>query len=148
MSRPPHPPQLYNSNYTWRSVQIMKLLVMQLSSPSRHSIPLWSKYSPQHPVLKHPQFVFLPYCQRTLEPYSNYTPCTRNQRQEPRILQVFETFLSSLEPCWSPVYNRLLFFSTFILISSHLYLGLRIGLLPSRLLEYVISHACTKSFFT
>jgi hypothetical protein len=32
----------------------MKLLVMQLSPPSRHSIPLWSKYSPQHPVLKHP----------------------------------------------------------------------------------------------
>jgi hypothetical protein len=28
----------------------MKLLVMQLSPPSRHSIPLWSKYSPQHPV--------------------------------------------------------------------------------------------------
>jgi hypothetical protein len=36
---------------------------MQLSPPSRHSIPLWSKYSPQHPVLKHPQFMFLPYCQ-------------------------------------------------------------------------------------
>jgi hypothetical protein len=28
---------------------------MQLSPPSRHSIPLWSKYSTQHPVLKHPQ---------------------------------------------------------------------------------------------
>jgi hypothetical protein len=30
---------------------------MQLSPPSRHFIPLWSKYSPQHPVLKHPQFI-------------------------------------------------------------------------------------------
>jgi hypothetical protein len=30
MSRPPHPPRLYNSNYTWGRVQIMKLLVMQL----------------------------------------------------------------------------------------------------------------------
>jgi hypothetical protein len=39
MSRPPHPPRLYNSNYTWRRVQIMKLLVMQFSPPSRHSIP-------------------------------------------------------------------------------------------------------------
>jgi hypothetical protein len=29
----------------------MKLLVMQLSPPSRQSIPLWSKYSLQHPVL-------------------------------------------------------------------------------------------------
>jgi hypothetical protein len=45
MSRPPHPPRLYNSNYTWQRAQIMKLLVMQLSPPSRHSIPLWSKHS-------------------------------------------------------------------------------------------------------
>jgi hypothetical protein len=29
----------------------MKLLVMQFSPPSHHSISLWSKYSPQHPVL-------------------------------------------------------------------------------------------------
>jgi hypothetical protein len=64
MSRPPYPPRLYNSNYTWRRVEIMKLLVMQLSPPSGHSIPLWSKYSPQHPVLKHLQFMFLSYCQR------------------------------------------------------------------------------------
>jgi hypothetical protein len=34
------------------------------SPSSNHSIPLWSKYSPQHPVLKHPQLMFLPYCQR------------------------------------------------------------------------------------
>jgi hypothetical protein len=31
----------------------MQLLVMQLSPHSRHSISLWSKYSPQQPVLKH-----------------------------------------------------------------------------------------------
>jgi hypothetical protein len=30
---------------------------MQLCPPSRHSIPLWSKYSTQHPVLKHLQFM-------------------------------------------------------------------------------------------
>jgi hypothetical protein len=54
MLRPPHPPQLNNSNYTWQRVQIMQLLVMQFSPPSHHFIPLWSKYSPQHPVLKHP----------------------------------------------------------------------------------------------
>jgi hypothetical protein len=35
----------------------MKLLVMQLSPPSCHSTPLWPKYSPQYPVLKHPQFM-------------------------------------------------------------------------------------------
>jgi hypothetical protein len=42
MSRLPHPPRLYNSNYTWRRVQIMKFLVMQLSPPSRHSIQIFS----------------------------------------------------------------------------------------------------------
>jgi hypothetical protein len=33
----------------------MKLLIMQFPSVSRHFIPPRSKYSPQHPVLKHPQ---------------------------------------------------------------------------------------------
>jgi hypothetical protein len=34
---------------------------MQFSPISRHFIPLRSKYSPQHPDLKHPQSVFLSY---------------------------------------------------------------------------------------
>jgi hypothetical protein len=46
--------------YTRRTVQLMELPVMQFSPPSRHSIPLRSKYSSQHPVLKHPQFMFFP----------------------------------------------------------------------------------------
>jgi hypothetical protein len=29
----------------------MKLLIMQFSPTSCHFIPLWSKYSPQHPVI-------------------------------------------------------------------------------------------------
>jgi hypothetical protein len=63
MPHPSHPPRLDHSYYTWRRVQITKLLVLQLSSPSSHFIPLRSKYS-QHPVLKHPQSMFHPYCQR------------------------------------------------------------------------------------
>jgi hypothetical protein len=42
-------PQLHHSNYTWRRVQITKLLVMQFSPPFHHLAPLRSKYSPQHP---------------------------------------------------------------------------------------------------
>jgi hypothetical protein len=57
---PSHPSRLDYCNYTWRRVQITKLLVMQLSSITRHLIPLRSKYPPQHPVLKHPQSMFLP----------------------------------------------------------------------------------------
>jgi hypothetical protein len=34
------PIRLDNSNYTWRRVQIMRLLVIQLSPPSRHFITL------------------------------------------------------------------------------------------------------------
>jgi hypothetical protein len=33
---------------------------MQSSPASCHFLPLSSKYSPQHPVLKHPQSVFYP----------------------------------------------------------------------------------------
>jgi hypothetical protein len=42
-----------SSSLTW-SVQVMKLLSIQFSPTSRHFISLVSKYSPQHPVLKHP----------------------------------------------------------------------------------------------
>jgi hypothetical protein len=43
MDRPSHPPRLDCSNYTWRRVQITKLLVMQFSPFSCHLIPLRSK---------------------------------------------------------------------------------------------------------
>jgi hypothetical protein len=49
MLYPFHLPLLDHSNYTWRRVQVMKLLVMQFSPPSRHLIPLQAKYPPQHP---------------------------------------------------------------------------------------------------
>jgi hypothetical protein len=53
MPRPLHPHCLDHSNYTWRRVQVTKLLIMQFSPTSCHFIPLWSKYSPRHPVLKY-----------------------------------------------------------------------------------------------
>jgi hypothetical protein len=43
MFRPPHPPRLYNSNYTWRRVQIMKLLVV----PHRSSIDNFKHDTPR-----------------------------------------------------------------------------------------------------
>jgi hypothetical protein len=61
MPRPPHPPRLDNSDYTWRRIQVMKLLIMQFSTnPYHHLSPIHSKYSPQHAVLNHLQFMFLP----------------------------------------------------------------------------------------
>jgi hypothetical protein len=37
----------------------MKLLMLQFSAVSRHFVSLRSKYSPQHPVLKHPPSIEL-----------------------------------------------------------------------------------------
>jgi hypothetical protein len=55
-----HPPLLGHFNYTLRRVQAMKLLIMKFSPTTRHFISLPSKYSPRHPLLKHPQPMFLP----------------------------------------------------------------------------------------
>jgi hypothetical protein len=48
MPRSSHPSWLERSNYTWRRVRVMKLVIMQFSPTSCHFVPLWSKYSPQH----------------------------------------------------------------------------------------------------
>jgi hypothetical protein len=47
-------------------VQFMKLLIMQFSVSSYHFIPLRSRYSPQHPLLKYPQSMCFSY---VLNPY-------------------------------------------------------------------------------
>jgi hypothetical protein len=60
MPCPSHLPSFHHSNYTRQRVHAMKLLIIQFSPTSCHIISLWPKYSPQHPVLKHPQSMFLP----------------------------------------------------------------------------------------
>jgi hypothetical protein len=49
----------------------MKLLIMQFSPTSGHIISLRSKYSPQHPVLKHPQSMILPERSRSFSSIQN-----------------------------------------------------------------------------
>jgi hypothetical protein len=46
MPRSSHSPWLHHSNYAWRRVQIMKLLTMPFTSPSRHFILLRSMFLP------------------------------------------------------------------------------------------------------
>jgi hypothetical protein len=48
MPRQSPPPWFDHPNNIWWRVQIMKLLIMQFSSASCHSIPLRFKYSPKH----------------------------------------------------------------------------------------------------
>jgi len=58
--RPSHPPWFDHLNDFWWSIQVMNFLIIQTSSASCHFLPLRSKYSPQPPVLKHPQSMFFP----------------------------------------------------------------------------------------
>jgi hypothetical protein len=62
---PSHPQRVHHSNYIWRRVLVMKLLMMLFCFLSLVTSSLfWPKYSPQHPVLKKRQSKFLPYFQR------------------------------------------------------------------------------------
>jgi hypothetical protein len=61
-------------NIGW-GVQIIKLLIIRFYSLSCYLIPLRPKYSPQHPILKHPQPAFFPHCQRP-----SFTPIQSNMQ--------------------------------------------------------------------
>ena len=57
----PHPSQssqFYHPNNIWWAVQIIKLFIMYFSPIPRYLFPPRPKYSPQHPILKHPQPTF------------------------------------------------------------------------------------------
>ena len=63
----PQPSQtswFYHLNNIWWEVQVIKFLIM-LSSPFLcYPVPLRPKYLPQHPILEHPQPMFLAQCER------------------------------------------------------------------------------------
>jgi len=75
MHRPPHFSLFHHPKIIKWAVQIMKLLITQFSPLPCHLVPLRLKYSPQHPILKHPLPTLLPQCE---QPCS--TP-TQNNRQ-------------------------------------------------------------------
>jgi hypothetical protein len=64
MPRPSHFSWLGYPNNIWRAVQIIKLLIMYFSPLYCHLVPLRLTYSPQYPILNHPQPTFLPQCER------------------------------------------------------------------------------------
>ena len=75
MPSPSHSSQLYYPNNIGWAVQIIKLLIMYFSPLLCYLAPLTPKYSPQHPILKHPQPTFLPQCQRP-----SFTPTQRQAK--------------------------------------------------------------------
>ena len=64
MTRPSHSSRFYYLRNIWWAVQIIKLLIMQFSPHPSYLVPPRPKYSPQHPILKHPQRTFLSQCER------------------------------------------------------------------------------------
>jgi hypothetical protein len=58
-SRQYHSPWYDYPSNILRWVWIMKLCIMYFSPASYHFLPLKSKYSPQHPVLKYPVFFLI-----------------------------------------------------------------------------------------
>jgi hypothetical protein len=71
MSSPPHPRFNHPNNIRW-GIQAMMIIIMQFSSRSVF-LSFWSKYLPQHPVLKNPQSVYLPQSER-----SSFAPMQHN----------------------------------------------------------------------
>ena len=66
MPHPTHYSSLFNQpdNVCWE-IQIMKLICMQFPPVSCYLLPLRHKYLPEHPVLQHPQPLFLLWCSGT-----------------------------------------------------------------------------------
>jgi hypothetical protein len=104
---------------TDEKLQIMKLLTVQFSPLSCYFLPLMSKYSPQHPVLKHPQSVFLPYCERP-----SFTPIKRirGPHHEPLQMQIVKLKINTayrtaeykyIEISRTQPYTALAYYSTF-----------------------------------
>ena len=59
MPCPPHASRFDHPNNIWWGVQIIKLLITYFSLLSCYPVLLRHNYSPQHPILKQPQLMFL-----------------------------------------------------------------------------------------
>ena len=73
--RPSHSSLFYHPKNIGWAVQFIKLLIAWFSPLPCHLVPLRPQWSPQHPILKHPQAEFLPQCQRP-----RFTPIQSNSR--------------------------------------------------------------------
>ena len=75
---PPHCRFYRPNSIGW--LQIIKLLITWFSPLPCNLVRLTPRYSPQHPILKHPQPTFLPKCKRP-----SYTPIQNNRQNHKSI---------------------------------------------------------------
>jgi len=73
MPRSSDPPSFHHPSDIWWSVQVMKLLIVLPVPASCHFLPFRTKYSPQHPVIKHPHSMIFLQCERP-----SFTPIQNN----------------------------------------------------------------------
>jgi hypothetical protein len=104
MPHPSHSSRFYHPNNTGRGVQIIQLLIMPLPPLPCYLVPPTPKYSPQHPILRHPQPVFPYQCQwPSFTPIQherqNYSPEETLQMHYFRILYVKYRQLKATENC-------------------------------------------------
>ena len=70
----PHSSRFDNPNNIWCTIETIKLFIMQLPPLPCYHVPHKEKYSPQHPILSHPQPTFLPQYERP-----SFTPIQSNK---------------------------------------------------------------------
>ena len=75
LPRPSHSSRFYHPHDMGWAVQNIKFLITEFSTFPCYLIPLGPKYSPLHPILRHPQLTFLPQCQRR-----SFTPVQNNRQ--------------------------------------------------------------------
>ena len=90
-SSPSHSSRFAHPNNIGWGVQIIKLLIMQLTSLPCYRVPLRPKHSPQHPTFKHPQTTFLPQCEGP-----SFTPI-QNRQNYSSVILIFVFLDSNLE---------------------------------------------------
>ena len=74
MPQPSHSSLFYHPNSIGWAVRIIKLFNLLFFPFPCYFVPLRPKYSPQHPILKHPQPSFLPQCEQP-----SFTPIQKNK---------------------------------------------------------------------
>jgi hypothetical protein len=91
MPRPPHPPRLGYSNYTWRRVQILKLLVMQFSPlPLNITIKIKFIYIYEYIIC-----IYIYIYNLATESFKMFSPTRRHMLLEKILTVVFGT-----QECW------------------------------------------------
>ena len=74
MPRPSQSSRFDRPIHIWWTVSIIKLLTVKFSPFLCYLVPLWPKYSPQCPILKHTQSTPLPHCEICYKYWMNVGP--------------------------------------------------------------------------